>query len=205
MALVTCDARRQLGRMLSLVLMALAALQTAYADAPSSETYQAPTVRPFEPPSNFGRETAQGDAALDLHRRPLDAPVAVEAYHRSYEASPTDAELAYEQGVAQAQINADALSGPLDGRWRVTDPQGRALLSLALNDRGRDQPAQGAWRTLAGERAAGVAEGVASGDGETVLNLGDRGRLVLSRTADGWSGVLEQDGRRTAVTLGRAG
>lgn len=192
--------------MLSLVLFA-AALQTAYVDAGSSDVYQAPSVRPFEPPSNFGRETAQGDAPTDLHRRPLDTPVAVEVYRRSYEASPTDAELAYEQGVAQAQINADGLSGPLDGRWRVADASGRPLLSLALNDRGGDQPVEGAWRLLGGapdgEQASGLIQAVVGGEG-VVVDLGAEGRLTLHPTDAGWAGTLEHGGRRTAVTLGRS-
>lgn len=190
--------------MLSLALAAAVALQTPYAAAGTADAYRPPVVRPFEPPSDFGRETAQGDAATDLHRRPLDAPVAVEAYRRSYEASPTDAELAYEQGVAQAEINADALSGPLDGRWRVVDAAGNALLSLALIDRGGDRPVEGAWRAVSGEKTSGLAEGVAGGEAGVVVSLGDEGRLTLHRAGAGWTGVLEHDGRRTAVTLGRA-
>lgn len=190
--------------MLSLVLFAAAALQTPYGAAEAAETYQAPVVRPFEPPSDFGRETAQGDATSELHRRPLEAPVTVEAYRRSYEASPTDAELAYEQGVAQAEINADALAGPLDGRWRVNDANGRPLLSLALVDRNGAGSAQGAWRAVDGEHGAGPAEAIRNGEAGTVIELGDEGRLTLQRAGAGWTGVLEHGGRRTAVTLGRS-
>lgn len=190
--------------MLSLALLAALALQTPYAAAEAAEAYQPPVVRPFEPASDFGREAAQGDAATDLHRRPLESPVAVEAYRRSYEASPTDAELAYEQGVAQAEINADALSGPLDGRWRVSDANGRPLLSLALVDRAGAGSAQGAWRTVDGERATGPAEATDGGEAGVLVSLGEEGRLTLHRAGAGWTGMLEQGGRRTAVTLGRA-
>ena len=76
-------------------------VQTAPLLDATPETYQAPIIRPFEPPSDFGREQAQGDANADLHRRPLTAPVVVDAYDGSYEVTPTDGQTAYDQGVAR--------------------------------------------------------------------------------------------------------
>mgnify|MGYP002653491549 CR=1 FL=1 len=36
----------------------------------------------------------------------------------------------------QAAIDAEAAMGPLDGRWRIAQPDGKPLLSLSLTDRG---------------------------------------------------------------------
>jgi len=162
---------------------------------PSTQTlYQAPAIRPFEPPSDFGRETAQGDAESDVHRRPLEAPVAVGTYVRSYEFTPTDGEIAYEQGVTSAEIRADQTAGPLDGRWRAADEQGRALFDLVMA-----APAtgliEGGWRGAAGSGAATL-------DGQT-LTLEGLGAMALEPTAGGWRGTLTSDRRSRPVTLTR--
>ncbi|UQV19681.1 hypothetical protein MU852_08130 [Brevundimonas albigilva] len=134
-------------------------LQTPYGALDATpETYQPPVVRPFEPPSDFGREQAQGDSGDAAHRRALTQPVVVGAYVGSYETSPSDAETAYDQGVAQAEITMDSRAGPLDGRWRVLDAEGRPLMSLALTDLGggrRIEGPGGGWiRASAGTTAA---------------------------------------------------
>ena len=179
---------------------------TSLLDA-TPETYHAPAVRPFEPPSDFGREDAQGDAATDRHRHPLTAPVEVDAYVGDYEVSPTDAEIAYDQGVAQAQIDADARSGPLDGRWRVTSTDGQPLLSLALTDLGGGRMIEGAWRRLdlpAGTGQGGPA-GPASKSGDIVVIPLAGGELRLRPAVRGWTGELIQSGRARPVTVSRAG
>ncbi len=183
-------------------------LQTAYDQAAATpETYQAPVVRPFEPPSDFGREDAQGDADETVHRRPLTQAVRVGAYVGSYETSPTDGEIAYDQGVAQAEINLDGRMGPLDGRWRVSDEAGRPLLSLVLTDRGEGRMVEGGWRRLephAASAADGVAGPAARQDGVVVVPL-DGGTLRLHPAARGFVGTLERGGRRQAVVVSRAG
>jgi hypothetical protein len=162
---------------------------------PSTQTlYQAPAIRPFEPPSDFGRETAQGDAESDVHRRPLEAPVAVGTYVRSYEFTPTDGEIAYEQGVASAEIRADQTAGPLDGRWRVTDEQGRLLFGLVMSDPATGMT-EGGWRGAAGSGAATL-------DGRT-LTLDGLGAVTLQPTAEGWCGTLTEGRRTRPVTLTR--
>ena len=183
-------------------------LQTPYGvlDA-TPETYQPPAVRPFEPPSDFGREQAEGDVAETLHRRKLTQPVVVGAYAGSYETSPTDAEAAYDQGVAQAEINMDRRAGSLDGRWRVADADGRPILSLALTDLGGGRTIEGAWRRLeagAAPKEVGVA-GPASTDGETKVIPAAGGELRLQAASGGWTGVLVQGGRSRPVTLSRGG
>jgi hypothetical protein len=180
-------------------------LQTPYGLLEATpETYQPPVVRPFQPPSNFGRETAQGDGEDDLYRGPLDRPVVVDAYARSYETSQTDAEVAYEQGVAQAEIDAEARFGPLDGLWRVTGRDGEPLLELSLTDRGGGRGIEGAWRRLNGQAAIG-ATGPAATDGTTIIMSAAEGELRLQRSARGWTGDLVQKGRSRPVMLSRAG
>lgn len=182
-------------------------LQAAGLDA-TPEIYQAPTVRPFEPPSDFGREAeAEGDAGGDRRRGPLIRPVAVDAYVGDYEVTPSDGEAAYDQGVAQAEIDADRRAGPLDGRWRVAASDGRPLLSLALTDRGEGRRVEGAWRRL-DERAAPVPDGPAGPaavvGATTVLPLAG-GELHLRAAAQGWSGELVQNGRARPVAVSRPG
>ena len=196
--------------------LAFSPAAAAPADEPMSrqdatpETYQAPVVRPFEPPSDFGREAqarsqAQGDAAGERHRPALTAPVVVDAYVGSYEVSPGDGEIAYDQGVAQAEIDADRRSGPLDGRWRVAAPDGRPLLSFALTDRGEGRRIEGAWRRL-DDRAASTPGGVAgpaSSDGQTAVVPLAGGELRLHAAARGWTGALVQNGRARPVAVAR--
>jgi len=192
--------------LISVVALEPSIQTTGLLDA-TPETYQVPVIRPFEPPSDFGREEAQGDAATDRHRSPLTVAVDVNAYVGSYEVSPTDAEIAYDQGVAQAQIDADARSGPLDGRWRVVGHDGKPLLSLALTDRGAGRVIEGAWRRLdapAGVDQGGLA-GPASRSGDIAVIPLSGGELHLQPAAKGWTGELIQNGRARPVTVSRVG
>lgn len=157
--------------------------------------YEAPAIRPFEPPSDFGRETTQGDGAADLHRRPLETPVSVDRYARSYEFTPSDTESAYDQGVASAEIRVDQTAGPLDGVWRVTDDRGQVLFDMVISDRGAF--IEGGWR-------GGEGSGVATVDGGT-LTLEGLGQLVLEIDGPGWRGTLTGVGRPRSVIVSRAG
>lgn len=160
---------------------------------PSTQAaYRAPAVRPFEPGRDFGRERPQGDADADPYRRPLEAPVIVEAYVRSYEYMPGDAETAYEQGVASAEIRADQAAGRLDGAWRIVDAAGRTLYELVLNDPGVG-PVEGGWRGR-DESGAAVSDG-------TTLTLEGVGGTTLERAGSGWRGSLTLEGRASTVTL----
>ena len=188
--------------MSGILIAALAGLMTPQA-APSPsrlEPYAAPAIRPFEPGSDFGREIAEGDAASAPRRRPLTAPVTVDAYDGSYEATPTDIEVAYEQGVASAELRADQGAGPLDGVWRVSDADGRALYEVLLLDPGVG-PVEGGWRN--GRDAGGA---VSDGHTLTLEGLspdGGGGVIVLERAGDGWRGRLTVDGRTRPVTISR--
>jgi hypothetical protein len=180
--------------MSGLIVIALAGLLIQDpAPHPSSQAaYQAPVIRPFEPGPDFGRDQAQGDDEVELHRRPLETPVVVEAYARSYEYTPTDAETAYEQGVAAAEIRADQTAGRLDGSWRLVDATGRTLYDLVLSDPGTG-PIEGGWRSAEGS-------GVATSDG-TTLTLSGAGTLSLERSVGGWHGTLAIEGQVLAARL----
>ena len=158
-------------------------------------SYQAPAIRPFEPASDFGQERAQGDGSVDLHRRPLQGPVPVDGYIRSYEFTQTDGEIAYDQGVASAEIRVDQTAGALDGVWRVSDAEGRELFALVISDRGA--LVEGGWRGQAGA-------GVATADGHTLV-LDGLGSLSLQPDGSGWRGVLTGRGRPQDVTVSRPG
>ncbi len=190
---------------MSLVALISLALSPALQDRPvpyGAEVYSAPVVRPFEPPSNFGRVTAEGDGGGDPRRRPIVAPVAVEAYSRSYEYAPSTADTAYDQGVANAEAAMDARMGPLDGIWRVVDAEGRGLAQIALSDRGADRPLEGAWRKLDAQGALGPLDGVTRTDAGLSLTFGDA-RLDLAASPDGWTGTLTEGRRSKAVSLVR--
>jgi hypothetical protein len=175
-------------------LAGLLAPQTA--PHPSTlEPYSAPVIRPFEPGSDFGREIAEGDAAAAAHRRPLTAPVTVDAYRGSYEATPTDVEIAYEQGVSAAELRADQTSGPLDGYWRIRDAGGDVLYDLVLMDPGVGR-IEGGWRN------GGDAGGAAS-DGRVLTLENGGGVIALERAGTGWRGRLTVDGRTRPVTITR--
>lgn len=180
--------------MSGVIIIALAGLwMQEPAPHPSTQRqYQAPVVRPFEPGRGFARETAQGDAESEPYRRPLERPVTVESYVRSYEYAPTDAETAYEQGVAAAEIRADQAGGRLDGAWRIVDGAGRTLYALVLNDPGVG-PAEGGWRS-------GAGSGAAASDGSALV-LEGAGVLTLERAGTGWRGMLTVDGQTRPARL----
>ncbi|KQS57396.1 hypothetical protein ASG17_01315 [Brevundimonas sp. Leaf363] len=189
-----------------IVFLTVLAFQTAYAQGGAAEEYQAPVVRPFEPTGaiDAAQSPAQGDAPPGPGRATPDRPVTVDGYQRSYEAPQSDGEVAYQQGVIQAEMNADALSGPLDGTWLVRDGAGRTVLRLVLNDRGGGRPVEGAWMTdpASGRHAAGVIGPITQDGVHAALSLDGEGRLILEGQG---SGVLERDGRREPVTLVRPG
>ncbi len=182
--------------MSGLIVFAMASLlmQQAAPHPSTLEAYRAPAIRPFEPGAAFGQARTQGDAEAELQRRPLEAPVTVEAYARSYEFTPGDTEIAYEQGVASAETRADQTAGPMDGLWQVTDEAGRLLFRLALSDPGTGE-AEGGWR---GDGRSGSA----LFDGQT-LRLENAGAALLQRAGAGWRGTLTVEGRARPVRINR--
>lgn len=183
-------------------------IQAAYGPLDATpETYQHPAIRPFEPPSDFGRTPAQGDGETIRYRARLTQPVTIDAYAASYEVSPSDMEVAYDQGVAQAELDTDRRMGPLDGRWRVAGADGKPFLSLALTDRGGGRRVEGAWARLdspPGVERSGPA-GPATTDGHTVVLPISGGELHLQPAGSGWTGALIQNGRSHRISVLRPG
>ena len=197
------DIWRKSGGMLVIALISLAVSPAQDGAVPyGTQVYAPPVVRPYEPPSNFGRIVAEGDGGGDVTRPPIIRPVAVEAYRGSYEYAPTTTQEAYNRGVAQAESSMDARMGPLDGRWRVRDAAGHTLISLALADPGSGRPAEGAWRKDGGRAGLGVIEQVERTDAAVPLAR-SQGRLVLRAGGPGWTGELTLDGRAVPVTICR--
>lgn len=185
----------------ALISLAVSPIQSAPV-AYTAQVYQAPVVRPFEPPSNFGRVTEEGDGGGDTRLRVITAPVSVEAYRRSYEHAPSRADNAYDAGVENAERAMDARMGPLDGRWRLKDEAGRELMTLSLMDQGETKPLEGAYRTADAQAEVGPLTAAERSEATLVLDL-DGGRLSLSPSGEGWTGTLAQGGRERTVTLVR--
>lgn len=199
-----------------MIWLAMSLALTAVQDGPvpytaasptSQQLYSGPPVRPYEP--SWDTPEAEGDAYM-VTRRALEAPVALQAYNGTYEATPTDAEVVYQQGVASAALRANSLMGPLDGRWRVTGPDGAAVLELLMMDRGDGALVEGAWRepsapdgALTSRRLGALSLVVRSGD-DLTIDVDDPdspARLRLERDGAGWRGILERNGRTTPVTM----
>lgn len=168
----------------------------------TAQVYQAPAVRPFEPPANFGRVTEEGDGGGDTRVRVITTPVSVEAYRRSYEHAPSRADNAYDAGVETAERTMDARMGPLDGRWRLKDEEGRTVMTLSLMDQGGSKPLEGAYRTADAQAEVGPLTAAERSAGVLVLEMGG-GRLSLQSSGEGWSGVLARGDGEWPVTLVR--
>ena len=184
----------------ALISLAVSPIQSAPVPY-TAPLYTAPVVRPFEPPSNFGRVGEEGDGGGDRMLRIIRAPVSVEAYSRSYEHAPSRWDNAYDAGVDNAERNMDSRMGPLDGRWQMKDSDGRALMVVSLMDQGERRPLEGGYRTT--DVAAEVGPvGAERSDGRLVLEMAGA-RAVLSPSGEGWTGTLSGNGQERVVTLVR--
>lgn len=192
---------------------AVAADETAGAPVPYSQAaaadglYTLPPVRPYEPPSDFGLDDEQGDAAPAGLRAPMILPVTVDAYRGQYEHQPTPAETAYQQGVAEAELRADAMMGAWDGRWRALDETGRPVLDLDIRDPGDPGRIEGAWRdpAAAPSRIGLVSEAVRDGSGGLALTLDSGAVLHLVARPQGLAGELRTGAEGRPVSLVPAG
>lgn len=187
--------------------LALTLAMTAAQDGPvayveasptSLELYSGPPVRPYEP--SWDTPDAQGDAWM-ITRRALEAPAVLDAYDGTYETTPTDAEVVYQQGVTAAALRANSIMGPLDGRWRVTATDGAPVLELLMMDRGDGALVEGAWRepaapnaALTSRRLGALSLVVRSGETLTIEVSDPDGpaRLSLERDGAHWRGTLQR-------------
>jgi hypothetical protein len=197
----------------ALMIAGLSGQETAYAQpslnrAASSEVYAAPVIRPYEPPSDFGRQVEEGDVNRPIRSRPIAGPVAVEAYPGNYEQNRSSGEVSY---VAGRQ------SRPRLGRR----PDGAA--GRGVERRGRRRP-PGAGSGPVGSRTVEARRGspeperptrstapvdsVTRDGGEAVIEASINGRPVrlrLQPAGKGWTGTLSGLGRDQAVSLAHPG
>jgi hypothetical protein len=107
--------------------------------------------------------------------------------------------------IAASAAAAEALQGPLDGAWALTDAGGRTLYVLQIVDPvGGRARLQAAWRRPDGART-GFVEAADRAAGRLTLRFTDQGaavKLVLRRRDRArWSGELRRGHERRAVTM----
>ena len=120
---------------------------------------------------------------------------------------------AYSDAVLAASRAEEAMQGPLDGGWSVTDQAGKALYSLRMVDHGQGMTqAEGAWRDLAappGPAATGFVDSIGYDGGKVMLRFHETGPddlVVLTLTptaASAWAGELWRRGRIVKVIVSR--
>lgn len=201
----------------ALMIAGLSGQETTYTQAGgrvgSTETYAAPVIRPYEPPSDFGRQVEEGDVAspirgLPIRSRPITAPVAVEAYDGNYEQNRSTREATYERAVSRARASADARMGPLDGVWSAVGADGRLVLELVLSDRGPSRPVEGALSLNDQTRSTAPLDTVTRDGVQAVIEASIGGRPVrlrLQQAGQGWTGTLSGLGRDQTVSLAHPG
>jgi hypothetical protein len=116
----------------------------------------------------------------------------------------------FEQRMRDSTAAAQALQGPLDGRWTVTDTQGHTLYLLQIVDPAQaSAPLTAAWS----DPRTGALGGV-----DAISRVGDHLRLVFAPDPDSaplhlslrhlkgevWSGWAASQGRERPVRLKRS-
>lgn len=154
---------------------------------PAPEVYRRPAVAPYEPPSNFGRQIAEGDADA----RPRRA------------GGRADPDEDYQAAVEDRRRQAQILMGPLDGLWRLTDERGQALMDLSLTDPGAGAVVEGAWSltTPRGAVRSGVVQSVVREGAGLRVDLGDGIRITLLDVAGQRIGSLADSAGERPVVL----
>lgn len=155
-------------------------------------------VRPFEMPAVVPVESDVPAVVLP------EAPVRLEDYRGQYEPPKDVVQLRFERGVADNLRRAAALSGPLEGAWRVVGEDGAPLLGLVLFHTGEGGAGlDGAWRDLRRPGPLGASGPLlwATRDGAGVVILHFRpyasdGPAVLTLAPSGarWTGSLAVPG-----------
>lgn len=164
-------------------------------------------VAPYNPaPSAYTPQTYTRPAAPKL-----SVPVHVDEYDKTPEAPLYGAELGYETRLRSSFASAQGMQGPLDGAWTLSTTGGQPLYSLLFVDKGRGQ-LEGAWRDPR-RRGATDSSGFMAGVQRIGSQLsasfqpypGAAATTITLNPATGgaWSGVLDEGGTRTTVTLKR--
>lgn len=164
-------------------------------------------VAPYNPaPTTYAPQTYSRPAAPKL-----SAPVHVDEYDKTPEAPLNSVELGYETRLRSSFASAQGMQGPLDGAWTLSTTGGQPLYALLFVDKGRGQ-LEGAWRD---PRRRGATD--ASGFMTDVRRIGAQlsasfqtkpgvgaTTITLNPAASGtWTGVLDEAGIQTNVTLKR--
>ena len=174
-----------------------------------------PSPAPYTPRSVAPYNPAPGAYSSQSYARPpapkLAAPVHVDEYDKTPEAPLNGAELGYETRLRSSFASAQGLQGPLDGAWMLSTTGGQPLYALLFVDKGQGL-LEGAWRD---PRRRGATD--SSGFMASVQRIGSQLRanfqsrpgappttITLDPAGGGtWSGVLDEAGTRTIVTLKR--
>jgi hypothetical protein len=117
---------------------------------------------------------------------------------------PTDLTTRVRDSAAAAQ----ALLGPLDGRWTLSDLHGRDLFALEITDpAGGAGALEGAWSRSGETGSVALIDAIARRGDHLAIRFTGHGevvRLRLRRGADGaWSGEANDNGRTLQVALRR--
>lgn len=115
----------------------------------------------------------------------------------------------YDARVRQSFAAAEAFQGPLDGGWTLSAGE-TPLFAIQVSE--RDGRLEAAWRDLrrpGAVAASGFVDALDRAAGKLTLRFasapGVQDIATLSAQRGGtWSGDLEENGRRLAVTLARA-
>jgi hypothetical protein len=117
----------------------------------------------------------------------------------------------YESGVRSSFQARESRQGPLDGRWVLTDADGKSLFMLQLTDPGVGRgPVEGAWRDMERQGAVGASGFLTSADRSgpnLVLKFeeGDACVVTLAQGADGrWTGALRVADHSRPVVMTRS-
>lgn len=174
---------------------------------PGPVPYTPRPVAPYNPaPSTYAPQTYVRPPAPKL-----TAPVHVDEYDKSPEAPLNPTELGYETRLRSSFASAQGMQGPLDGAWTLSTTGGQPLYALLFVDKGRGQ-LEGAWRDprrRGATNSSGFMTGVERIGSQLVARFQSRpGAALTSVTlnpgASGtWTGVLDEAGTRTDVTLKR--
>jgi hypothetical protein len=211
-----------LGAALEVIGSPILALLLAIADpAPSNQAPASPPVSataPSEAPPAGAQPPAAAPGEDDDQSTgplaPVPPPAAQAAPDQTGPVPYSDADAkAYSDAVRAAARAAEALQGPLDGGWTLSDARGRPLYSFRMVDQGQGMGlAQGAWRDLAageGPFTSGFVDSVGYDGGKLMLRFYESGPddlvvLTLTPSSAGvWPGELWRHGAVTKVSFKR--
>ena len=100
--------------------------------------------------------------------------------------------------ITASAMAAEALQGPLDGPWRLTDKAGRTLYFIEIVDPVGGRGLAAVWRDSKG--ASGVVARIRRARARLMLAFNCT-RVSLGQTKAGWRGVLSKAGQNRRVSL----